>query len=108
MPYSCYGTADSRGSVTGGAAVLQATRALRQKLLRVAAQLLEADEADLEVVDGQCRGPGAPGRGLSFPGARQAALRGQKRTHGMGPKVAARVPFNPAKWALPTARNSHT
>src|SRR5262249_54259801 len=49
-PYSCYGTADSRGSVTGGAAVLQATRALRQKLVRVAARLLEADEADLEVV----------------------------------------------------------
>src|SRR4029453_8181216 len=65
-PYSCYGTADSRGSVTGGAAVLQATRALREKLVRVAAHQLEVDEKDLEVVDGQCRVRGAPGRGLSF------------------------------------------
>ena len=65
-PYSCYGTADSRGSVTGGAAVLQASRALREKLVRVAAHQLEVDEKDLEVVDGQCRVRGAPGRGSRF------------------------------------------
>src|SRR5258705_9311076 len=50
-PYSCYGSADSRGSVTGGAAVLQATRALRQKLVRVAAQLPGAGEAAPEGVE---------------------------------------------------------
>src|SRR6266481_5785757 len=94
-PYSCYGTADSRGSVTGGAAVLQATRALRQKLLRVAAQLLEADEADLEVVDGQCRVRGAPGRGLSFGALAQESLRGQKLADGMEPELEARFTYNP-------------
>jgi aerobic carbon-monoxide dehydrogenase large subunit len=100
-PYSCYGTADSRGSVTGGAAVLQATRALRQKLLRVAAQLLEADEADLEVVDGQCRVRGAPGRGLSFGALAQESLRGQKLTDGMEPELEARFTYNPENWTFP-------
>jgi len=100
-PYSCYGTADSRGSVTGGAAVLQATRALRQKLLRVAAQLLEADEADLEVADGQCRVRGAPGRGLSFGALAQESLRGQKLTDGMEPELEARFTYNPENWTFP-------
>src|SRR5262245_52165844 len=76
-PYSCYGTADSRGSVTGGAAVLQATRKLREKLVRVAAHQLEVDEADLEVVDGQCRVRGAPGRGLSFAALARESPRAQ-------------------------------
>jgi carbon-monoxide dehydrogenase large subunit len=100
-PYSCYGTADSRGSVTGGAAVLQAARALRRKLLRVAAQLLEADEADLEVVDGQCRVRGAPGRGLSFGTLAQESLRGQQLTDGMEPELEARFTYNPENWTFP-------
>jgi carbon-monoxide dehydrogenase large subunit len=100
-PYSCYGTADSRGSVTGGAAVLQATRALRQKLVRVAAHRLEADEADLEVVDGQCRVRGAPGRALSFATLAQESLRGQNLTDGMEPELEARFTYNPENWTFP-------
>ncbi len=100
-PYSCYGSADSRGSVTGGAAVLQATRALRQKLVRVAAHLLEADEADLEVVDSQCRVRGAPGRGLSFAALAQEALRGQNLPDGMEPELEARFTYNPENWTFP-------
>ncbi len=34
-PYSCYGTADSRGSVVGGAAVLEASRLLRTRVTRL-------------------------------------------------------------------------
>jgi len=100
-PYSCYGSADSRGSVTGGAAVLQATRALRQKLVRVAAHLLEADEADLEVVDSQCRVRGAPGRGLSFAALAQESLRGQNLPDGMEPELEARFTYNPENWTFP-------
>jgi aerobic carbon-monoxide dehydrogenase large subunit len=100
-PYSCYGSADSRGSVTGGAAVLQATRALRQKLVRVAARLLEADEADLEVVDGQCRVRGAPGRGLSFAALAQESLRGQNLPDGIAPELEARFTYHPQNWTFP-------
>ena len=100
-PYSCYGSADSRGSVTGGAAVLQATRALRQKLVRVAAHLLEADEADLEVVDSQCRVRGAPGRSLSFAALAQESLRGQNLPDGMEPELEARFTYHPENWTFP-------
>ena len=100
-PYSCYGTADSRGSVAGGAAVLQAARALRQKIARLAAHLLEADQADIEVGDGQCRVRGAPGRGLSFAALAQESLRGQNLLDGMEPELEARFTYNPENWTFP-------
>jgi carbon-monoxide dehydrogenase large subunit len=104
-PYSCYGTADSRGSVTGGAAVLQATRALRQKLVRVAAHRLEADEADLEVADGQCRVRGAPGRALSFATLAQESLRGQNLPSETEPELEARFTYHPENWTFPYGVN---
>jgi carbon-monoxide dehydrogenase large subunit len=100
-PYSCYGTADSRGSVTGGAAVLKATRTLREKLMRVAAHHLEVAEADLEVVDGQCRVRGAPGRSVSFAALAQESLRGQKLPDGIEPELEARFTYNPENWTFP-------
>jgi carbon-monoxide dehydrogenase large subunit len=100
-PYSCYGTADSRGSVTGGAAVLQAARALRQKLTRLAAHLLEAGDEDVEVVDGACRVRGAPARTLSFAALAHESLRGQNLPDGMEPGLEARVTYNPENWTFP-------
>src|SRR4029434_8025330 len=85
----------------GGAAVLQATRALRQKLVRVAAHLLEADEADLEGVDGQCRVRGAPVRALSFATLAQESLRGQNLPDGIEPELEARFTYNPENWTFP-------
>ncbi len=100
-PYSCYGTADSRGSVTGGAAVLQASRALREQLARLAAHLLEASEKDIEIADGHCRVRGAPARALSFAALAQESLRGQNLPEGMDPGLEARVTYNPENWTYP-------
>jgi carbon-monoxide dehydrogenase large subunit len=100
-PYSSYGTADSRGSVTGGAAVLQAAHALREKLVRLAAQLLEASAADIEIVDGHCRVRGAPARGLPFAALAQESLRGQNLPEGMEPGLEARATYHPANWTFP-------
>ena len=100
-PYSCYGTADSRGSVAGGAAVLQAARALKQKLLRVAAHLLEADEKDLEIAGGQCHVRGAPGRALSFAALAAESLRGQSLPDGIEPELEARFTYHPENWTFP-------
>jgi carbon-monoxide dehydrogenase large subunit len=51
MPYAV-GTFASRAAVMSGSAVhLAATRA-KEKVLRIAAEALEADESDLEIVDG--------------------------------------------------------
>lgn len=100
-PYSCYGTADSRGSVVGGAAVREASRALRAQVVRLAAHLLEAGEADIEVAGGQCRVRGAPGRALSLAALAREAQRGQNLPAGMEPALEARFTYQPENWTFP-------
>ena len=59
MPYAV-GTFASRAAVMSGSAIhLAATRA-REKVLRIAAEALEASEDDLEIVDGVVSVKGAP------------------------------------------------
>ena len=60
MPYAV-GTFASRAAVMSGSAVQLAAQAVREKALRIAAEALEADVADLEIVDGlvQVRGTDA-------------------------------------------------
>ena len=100
-PYSCYGTADSRGSVVGGAAVRGASRELRAKVTRLAAHLLEAGVDDVELVDGQARVRGAPGRALTLAEIAREALRGQNLPPGMGPGLDARFTYQPDNWTHP-------
>src|SRR5947209_6476595 len=57
------GTFASRALVTSGNAVGVAARKVRQKALKIAAELLEASPDDLEVVEGQIRGGVAQGIG---------------------------------------------
>ncbi len=54
MPYAV-GTFASRAAVMSGSAVHLAALRAREKALRIAAEALEADEADLEIVDGIVR-----------------------------------------------------
>ena len=100
-PYSSYGTADSRGSVVGGAAVLEASRALRRQVVRLAAHLLEAAEEDIEVTDGHCRVRGAPGRALALGAVAREAYRGQNLPPGAEPGLEARFTYQPDNWTYP-------
>jgi carbon-monoxide dehydrogenase large subunit len=54
MPYAV-GTFASRAAVMSGSAVHLAALRAREKVLRIAAEALEADEADLEIEDGVVR-----------------------------------------------------
>ena len=65
MPYAV-GTFASRAAVMSGSAVALTARAVRAKALRIAAEALEANEDDLEIVDGQVRVKGAPGAQLGL------------------------------------------
>jgi len=56
----------SRQAVIGGGAVARAARALREKITAIAAHLLEAAAADLEVADGRIAVRGMPARGISM------------------------------------------
>ena len=65
MPYAV-GTFASRAAVMSGSAVALTARAVRAKALRIAAEALEANEDDLEIVDGSVRVKGAPGAELAL------------------------------------------
>jgi carbon-monoxide dehydrogenase large subunit len=56
-PYST-GTYASRSMVMAGGAVSRTCRALAERIARIGAHLLQCDEADVTVADGEVRGPG--------------------------------------------------
>ncbi len=60
------GTMGSRGVPVGGSAVLKAADKVRAKAMRIAAHMLEADENDLELVDGRFGVRGAPDQGVTM------------------------------------------
>jgi aerobic carbon-monoxide dehydrogenase large subunit len=66
LPAYSIGTFGSRTTQIGGSAVILAAQAVREKTLQVAARLLEAAPADLEMTGGQVSVRGVPGRGLSL------------------------------------------
>ncbi len=65
QPYGM-GTFASRSAVAGGGATMLACRALREKVLAIAAHLLEAPVADLRLAGGQISVQGTPERALSL------------------------------------------
>jgi len=60
------GTMGSRGAPVGGSAVFQAAGKVRAKAMKIAAHMLEADESDLELVDGRFAVKGAPDQGVTM------------------------------------------
>ncbi|MDQ3809185.1 MAG: xanthine dehydrogenase family protein molybdopterin-binding subunit, partial [Chloroflexota bacterium] len=67
------GTYASRALVTAGSALGLAARAVREKMLALAAELLEADQTDLRVGDGMVSVRGAPNRALTLGALATAA-----------------------------------
>jgi aerobic carbon-monoxide dehydrogenase large subunit len=60
------GTFASRGAVVAGNAINEATKVVRQKILKHAAEFFEAAEEDLELVDGQVKVKGVPQKSISL------------------------------------------
>lgn len=60
------GTFASRGAVVAGSAVNAAAQIVRQKVLKLAAEFLEASEADIELVDGFAQVRGVPDSRVSL------------------------------------------
>jgi carbon-monoxide dehydrogenase large subunit len=63
-PFSLIGTGGSRASTWASGAVLVSTRKLKERVLGIAADLLEISADDLEVTDGVIVPKGVPGRSL--------------------------------------------
>jgi carbon-monoxide dehydrogenase large subunit len=58
------GTFASRGAVVAGTAVYEAGKAVREKILRLAAEHFECAEEDLELADGKVSIAGVPGKSV--------------------------------------------
>jgi carbon-monoxide dehydrogenase large subunit len=102
-PYSNYGTGASRGTVTAGIAVLEATRQVKGKLRRLAAHLLEASPEDIEIEAGQAMVRGAPFRALALGAVAEEAYRGQVLPEGMEPGLEARFIYDPPQYTYTPA-----
>ncbi|HEY3062255.1 MAG TPA: xanthine dehydrogenase family protein molybdopterin-binding subunit [Chloroflexota bacterium] len=79
------GTYASRNAVVAGNSAYAAAERVRAKAIALAAHLLEAGEADLELVDGGVQVRGAPGRRLSLGSLARAAAPGGSLPAGMEP-----------------------
>jgi carbon-monoxide dehydrogenase large subunit len=88
------GSYGSRSAQLGGSAVLRMAREVRDRARKVASEMLEAAEADLELVDGAFRVVGSPGSEL--PLADVAA-----RASTLGVELAAEEMFNPEAQTFP-------
>jgi carbon-monoxide dehydrogenase large subunit len=100
-PYSAYGTAASRGAPLAGGATRLASRQVRDKIVRIAAHLLEARVDDVDLVDGACRVRGAAWRSLPLAAIAEEAYRGQRLPQGMDPGLEAQVIHQPDAFAFP-------
>jgi carbon-monoxide dehydrogenase large subunit len=88
------GSFGSRSAQLGGSAVFDAAIEVRQKAAKVASQMLEAAEEDLELVEGHFRVVGSPGSELSL--AAVAA-----RAADLGFDLEAEEMFNPEAQTFP-------
>ena len=94
-PYGM-GTRGSRGGVVSAGAALGAARILKEKLLRIAAHLLETPVDDLELADGRVRVRGAPESGFAVAQlAQKAYLAPMELPPGMEPGLEATHAFDP-------------
>jgi carbon-monoxide dehydrogenase large subunit len=94
-PYGM-GTRGSRGGVVSAGAALGAARVLRDKLLRIAAHLLEASVEDLELAGGRVQVRGAPASGFTVAQlAQKAYLAPMELPAGMEPGLEATHAFDP-------------
>lgn len=95
------GTFGSRGTSIGGSAVLLATQEVLQKAKRIAANLLEAGEADIEVADDRYQVRGAPDRSVTFRQIASTAYGFGGLPGGMSPGLDATSYFMPEGRTFP-------
>jgi carbon-monoxide dehydrogenase large subunit len=88
----------SRQAVIGGGAVVRAGRAVRDKILGIAAHVLEAAVDDLELADGRVSVKGAPGRDVALAEiARIAHLETHRLPAGVDPGLDATRFYDPIR-----------
>ncbi|MCY3631292.1 MAG: xanthine dehydrogenase family protein molybdopterin-binding subunit [bacterium] len=104
-PFNVLGTGGSRSSMMGAGAAKAAAAEVRTKVLAIAAEQLEANPADLEIVDGDISVRGTPGRSVPLAGiAQQAWFAPSSLPEGMDQGIEVTVEYRtpPGGWASAT------
>ncbi len=65
-PFELLGTGGSRGGPVGGGSIRKSGRSLRSAIVEHAATMLEANPADVTIIDGNVHVAGVPARGLTL------------------------------------------
>ena len=94
-PYDASGSIGSRTMAVGGVAVKRASVQIRQKLLDLAAHMLEASPTDLVVEDGRVAVRGASSRGVTIKEIAEQATLGHSLPEGMEPRLHAHEIYDP-------------
>ena len=105
-PYTGHGTGASRSAAIGGAAVLKASAALREKIETIAAHMLEAAPGDLVIEDGTISVIGSADRSITMSDIGRAAyLRAIDLPPGMAPGLEVIEVYDPPDQAWPYGLN---
>jgi carbon-monoxide dehydrogenase large subunit len=94
-PYAVAGAIGSRGATLGGAAVIHASRKVRDKLMRMAAHMLEAGADDIELRDGKASVRGAEHLGVPVRDVAAALLLAVDVPDGLEPSLDERALYDP-------------
>ena len=94
-------TYGSRSLSVGGTAVFMATDKVLDKARLIAAHQLEANEDDLEYVDGSFQVKGTPAAAVPFAAIAFAAFTAHDLPDGMEPNLEAHVTYDPPNFTFP-------
>ncbi len=96
-----WGTYGSRSTAVCGSAVKVAAQRVKEKAKKIAAHLMEANEADLEWKDGTFRVKGSPDQGKSFAEVALMANVAWNMPAGVEPGLEATAFFDPTNFVYP-------
>jgi carbon-monoxide dehydrogenase large subunit len=95
------GTYGSRSTAVGGAAIHASIQKIKEKGKKIAAHLLEANEADLEYTDGKFQVKGSPGRNKGFGEVALMAYLAHNLPKGLEPGLEATTFWDPPNFVFP-------
>lgn len=94
-------TYGSRSLVVGGPAITMAADKVIDKARRIAAHVLEADEADVEFIDGSFGVKGSPGSAVTIQDVALATFTAHNLPEGMEPSLDSDATFDPENFSFP-------
>ena len=95
------GTYGSRSAAVGGSAIYTSIQKIKEKGKKIAAHLLEANEADLDYAEGKFFVKGSPGRNKTFQDVALMAYLAHNLPKGLEPGLEATSFWDPGNFVFP-------